>query len=107
MSAIQSSPDFNQQPQKSEDNPLELILRVEAERKDEVVKRAKEVAQQWRDRVRQARSKHEKTMKDWKKKGLVLPDDLRKGERELQKLQDARMKDIDKEETQVVRQLQR
>ncbi|KAK0384009.1 hypothetical protein NLU13_8098 [Sarocladium strictum] len=107
MSAIQASPDFNQQPQKSEDNDLELILRVEAERKDEVVKRVKDVTQQWRDRVRQARSKHEKTMKEWKKKKLVLPDDFQKAERELQKLQDKKMKDIDNEEAQVIKQLQR
>lgn len=107
MSAIQSSPDFNQQPQRSEENDLELILRVEAERKDEVVKRVKEVTQQWRDRVRQARSKHEKTMKEWKKKKLVLPDDFMKAERELQKLQDKKMKDIDTEEAQVIKQLQR
>jgi ribosome recycling factor len=107
MSAVQSSPDFNQQPQKSEDNELELILRVEADRKDETVKRAKEVTQQWRDRVRQARSKHEKAMKEWKKKKLVLPDDFKLAERELQKVQDKKMKEIDTEEAQVVRQIQR
>lgn len=107
MSAVQSSPEFNQQPQRSEDNDLELILRVEIQRKEEVKKRVKEVAQQWRDRVRQARAKTDKQLKDWKKNGVVLPDVVKRGEKEVQKIQDKKMKDIDGEETQTMRQLDR
>lgn len=107
MSAVQNAPQFNQQPQRSEENELELVMRVEMDRKDEVVKRIKELGQQWRDRVRQARGKHEKLLKDWKKKGVVLPDDLRKAEKELQKVQDKKMKEIEGEEAQAVKQLQR
>ncbi|KAH7273618.1 Aldehyde/histidinol dehydrogenase [Fusarium solani] len=105
MSAVQSSREFNQQPQRSEDNELELLLKVELERKDDVVRRIKEAVQLWKDRIRQARSKHEKVLKDWKKTGAVLPDVVKKAEKELQKVQDKKMKEIDQEEAQTIRQL--
>lgn len=107
MSAVQASKDFNQQPQRSEDNDLELLLRVELERKEELVKRIKEAAQGWRDRVRQARTKHDKMLKDGKKSGAVLPDVVKRAEKELQKVQDKKMKEIDAEEAQTVKQLDR
>ncbi len=107
MSAVQGSPEFNQQPQRSEDNELELLLRVELERREELVRRIKEATQGWRERVRQARSKHEKLLKDGKKKGTVLPDVLRMADKELQKLQDKKMKEIDGEEAAAVKQLER
>ena len=69
ISAVQSSKDFNQQPQRSDDNDLELLMKVEVERKEEVVKRVKECTQGWRERIRQARTKYEKVVKDWKKNG--------------------------------------
>ncbi|KAF4968049.1 hypothetical protein FZEAL_10440 [Fusarium zealandicum] len=105
MSAVQSSPDFNQQPQRSDDNELELLLKVELERKDDVQRRIKEAVQQWRERIRQARSRHEKTLKDWKKSGTVLPDVVKRAEKELQKVQDKKMKEIDQEEAQTLRQV--
>jgi ribosome recycling factor len=107
MSAVQNSPDFNQQPQRSEDNELELLLRMELERREELVKRIKEASKGWRERVRQARTKHEKLLKDGKKKGTVLPDVLRKADKELQKMQDKKMKEIDGEEAAAVKQLER
>ncbi|UKZ75394.1 hypothetical protein TrVFT333_003078 [Trichoderma virens FT-333] len=107
MSAVQASKDFNQQPQRSDDNELELLLKVEMERKDDLVRRVKDACQGWRDRVRQARTKHEKALKDWKKSGTVLPDVVRKADKELQKLQDKKMKEIDGEEAQVIKQLSR
>ncbi|RFU75071.1 hypothetical protein TARUN_7170 [Trichoderma arundinaceum] len=107
MSAVQSSKDFNQQPQRSEDNELELLLKVEMERKDDLVRRVRDACQGWRDRVRQARTKHEKALKDWKKSGAVLPDVVRKADKELQKVQDKKMKEIDGEEAQVIKQLDR
>lgn len=107
MSAVQSSKDFNQQPQRSDDNELELLLKVEMERKDDLVRRVKEACQGWRDRVRQARTKHEKALKEWKKNGTVLPDVVRKADKELQKVQDKKMKEIDGEEAQVIKQLDR
>lgn len=107
MSAVQASPDFNQQPQRAEDNELELLLRVEMERPEELVKRIKEATQGWRERVRQARAKHDKVLKDAKKKGLLLPDALKKVEKEVQKLQDKKMKEIDNLEAQSVKQVSR
>lgn len=104
---MQSSKDFNQQPQKSNDNDLELLMKVEVERKDAVVKRVKECVQAWKDRIRQSRTKHDKVIKEWKKNGLVLPDVVRKAEKELQKVQDRKMEEIDREEAQIVKQLDR
>ncbi|PNP83349.1 hypothetical protein FNYG_03671 [Fusarium nygamai] len=105
MSAVQASREFNQQPQRSEDNELELLLKVELERKDDVERRIKETVQHWKDRIRNARSRHEKTLKDWKKSGTVLPDIVKKAEKELQKVQDKKMKEIDQEEAHTIRQL--
>lgn len=107
MSAVQSSKEFNQQPQRAEDNELELLLKVELERKDEVARRVREAVQAWRERIRQVRTRHEKLLKDWKKTGAVLPDLIKKAEKELQKVQDKKMKEIDGEETQLIRQLER
>ncbi|KAH7320174.1 ribosome recycling factor domain-containing protein [Stachybotrys elegans] len=107
MSAVQASPDFNQQPQRSEDNELELLLKVEMERKEEVSRRAKEIGQAWRERIRHARAKHDKTLKDWRKTGAVLPDMIKKAEKELQKVQDKKMKDIDQEEAQTIKSIER
>lgn len=105
MSAVQSSKEFNQQPQRSDDNELELLLTVERERRDEVVKRIKEATQAWKEGVRRVRTKHEKVLKDWKKNGTVVPDVVRKAEKELQKVQDKKMKDIDQEEASTIKQL--
>lgn len=105
MSAVQASKEFNQQPQKSPDNDLELLLKVEAERKDDVARRVKETTQAYRERVRQVRSRHEKVLKGWAKTGVVLPDVVKRAEKELQKVQDKKMKEIDQEEAQIIRQL--
>lgn len=107
MSAVQASPDFNQQPQRADDNELELLLRVEMERPEELVKRIKEATKAWRDRVRQARAKHDKVLKEAKKKGDLLPDTAKKVDKELQKLQDKKMKEIDGVEAQSVKQVGR
>ncbi|EJP70701.1 ribosomal recycling factor [Beauveria bassiana ARSEF 2860] len=107
MSAVQTSSDFNQQPQRSDDNELELLLRVEAERPEEVVRRVREATQAWRERVRQARTRHEKLLKEARKSGALLPDALKKVEKEVQKLQDKKIKEIDALEAQSVKQVGR
>ncbi|KAL6863006.1 succinate semialdehyde dehydrogenase NADP+ linked [Amphichorda felina] len=107
MSAIQSSPDFNQQPQRSDDNDLELLLKIEMERKEDVIRRLKDAAQTWRERVRHSRTKYDKVLKDWKKNKVLTPDMARKAETELQKVQNKKMKEIDDEETKATRQLER
>lgn len=105
MSAVQSSKDYNQQPQRSEDNDLELILKVEMERKDDVVRRVKEATQQWRERVRAARTKHDKLIKDGKKTKAITADVAKKAEKELQKVQDKKMKEIDEDEARTIKSL--
>ncbi|CAG9989884.1 unnamed protein product [Clonostachys byssicola] len=105
MSAVQASPDYNQQPQRSEDNDLELLLKVEMERKEDVARRVKEATQLWRERVRAARTKHEKHIKDWQKKKTITTDLARKADKELQKLQDKKMKEIDGEEAKAIKSL--
>lgn len=107
MSAVQASPDFNQQPQRSPDNDLELLMRVELDRREDLVRRVKETVQGWRDGVRHDRSRHEKLLKEWRRTGAVLPDVGRRAEKEVQKLQDKKMKEIDAEETRALRQLDR
>lgn len=107
MSAVQASPDFNQQPQRSDDNDLELLLRVQAERRDDLVKRVKDETQTWRDRVRHARSRHDRFLKDWKKNKVLTADVARKAETELQKVQNKKMKEIDDEEARAIKQIER
>ncbi|KHN96742.1 Ribosome recycling factor domain protein [Metarhizium album ARSEF 1941] len=107
MSAVQSSREFNQQPQRSGDNDLELLLKVEPERREELARRVRETAHAWRDKVRQARTRHDKVLKAWRRDGTVLVDVVRRAERELQRLQDAKMAEIDRDEAAAIRGLDR
>ncbi|KAG5928440.1 hypothetical protein E4U42_000643 [Claviceps africana] len=107
MSAVQSSKDYNQQPQRSEDNDLELLMKVELERKEDLARRLKDAAQGWREKIRLARTRHDKVLKGWAKDGTVLRDVVRMAERELQKVQDGKMKEIDGEETRALKQLEK
>lgn len=102
MSAVQRSDEFNQQPQRSEDNPLELTMTVEPERADSLARRAKEVCQAWRTRVRDEAHKRGELHKRWRAEGVLLSDDVHKLKNSLQKLQDERMKAIQGKEKEVV-----
>ncbi|KAL2200049.1 ribosome recycling factor-domain-containing protein [Corynascus similis CBS 632.67] len=102
LSAVQRSEDFNQQPQRSEDNPLELTMTVEPERADALARRAKTVCQAWRDRVRDEARRRSDLHKKWRGDGLLLSDDAHKLKDKLQKLQDERMKGIQAKEKEVV-----
>jgi ribosome recycling factor len=102
MSAVQRSEQFNQQPQRSEDNPLELTMTVEPERAEALVKRAKEVCQAWRTRVREEAHRRGEMHKRWREEKVVGSDDLYKLREKLQKLQDERMKGILGKEMEVV-----
>jgi len=102
MSAIQSSPDFNQQPQRNEENPLELVMTVEPERAEELQKRVKEVCQEWREQLRKETHKREKLHKTWRSDGLIVADDLVRLKDKMQKLQDERMKVIAQKEKEVL-----
>ena len=105
MSAVQSSRDFNQQPQRSESNDLELLLKVEVERREDVARRVKDAVQTWRERVRHARTKHDKVLLKWKKDKTIVADVAKKAANELQKVQDKKMKELDQEEERFVKQV--
>lgn len=107
MSAIQASKEFNQQPQRSPDNDLELLLKIEMERKEDVAKRVKETAQQWKDRVRQARTKYDKVVKGWKQDKTLTVDMARKVEGELLKTQTKKLGEVEEEEKKLLRQLEK
>ncbi|KAI1879897.1 hypothetical protein JX265_001518 [Neoarthrinium moseri] len=95
MSAIQASRDFNQQPQRDPDNELELVLKMELEKREDVAKRAKAVCHDWRERVRQIRQKRDKLHATWKKDGLIVPDLQKRANTELDKVIKAKIAEID------------
>ncbi|KAK5630622.1 hypothetical protein RRF57_006337 [Xylaria bambusicola] len=73
MSAVQRSPKFNQQPQRDPDNELELVLKAEVEKPENVVKRIKAVTNEWRDLIRHIRRRRDKMHDTWKKKKKFCP----------------------------------
>ncbi|EGS19111.1 uncharacterized protein CTHT_0057350 [Thermochaetoides thermophila DSM 1495] len=105
ISAVLRAPEYNQQPQRSEENPLELTITVELEKADDLAKRAKEVCQRWRDRVREEVHKRLEVHKKWLKGKLIVQDDEKKLKEKLQKLQDERMKGIQNKEKEAVQQI--
>lgn len=105
LSAIQASPDFNQQPQRSEDNELELILRIEPERADGLAARVKEMCHAWRGQVRAERQRRIKVHDRWKADKLVITDDKKRLDKEVEKLHDKRLEHIDAKEKEALNQL--
>ncbi|KAI8223563.1 hypothetical protein K4K54_006042 [Colletotrichum sp. SAR 10_86] len=105
MSAVQASPDFNQQPQRDPDNELELILKVEPQNKDAVVRKAKDAAQAWREKMRAVTEKRKKLHTKWNKDKFIVPDLKRRADTELKKIQDKEMKGVDAVEEQTIRKL--
>lgn len=103
MSAIQNSPQFNQQPQPSPDNELELIMKVELQSRDDIVKEIKAVCHQWREDIRGVRRKRVQLFSKWRKEKLLLPDDERRAEQALDKLIKAKGTDIDNEENTAIK----
>ncbi|KAK3334978.1 ribosome recycling factor domain-containing protein [Neurospora tetraspora] len=101
MSAVQKSPDFNQQPQRSEENPLELTITVEPERAEDLQKRVKELCQQWRDKLRAESHRREALHKKWKQQEAILEDDVKALKGKVQKMQDDRMKGVAAREKEV------
>lgn len=98
MSAVQSSPEFNQQPQRADDNDLELVLRVAPQRRDEVALKIRDAAQEWREHVRNTRTKWEKVVKTWRRDHLLLKDVQVRVAQQIQKNQDIEMGKITKAE---------
>ena len=101
MTAIQASPDLNQQPQRVEDNEQELVLTVQAEDPAEAAKRLKDILNAWRQQVRDAKHKREQVVKKWWRDGKIVKDDFTRLEKEMQKLQDKKMAEIKAKEKEV------
>ncbi|KAI0849641.1 ribosome recycling factor [Daldinia vernicosa] len=105
MSAVQASADFNQQPQRDPDNELELILKIEPETRDDLLRRAKAVCNDWRDRVRSVRQKRDKQHVTWRKNNEIGPDLKRTADKELDKIIKAKMVEIDDLEKDTLKSL--
>ncbi|KAI1399195.1 ribosome recycling factor [Hypoxylon fuscum] len=106
LSAVQASPDFNQQPQRDPDNELELSLKIEPEKRDDLLKRVKDMCLDWRDRVRSVRHRRDKQHVAWRKEGLLGPDMKRKADAELDKIIKAKMTEIDAAEKEALKDAQ-
>ncbi|KAM0329205.1 hypothetical protein ACHAQA_004504 [Verticillium albo-atrum] len=100
--AVQASPDFNQQPQPSPDNDLELLLKVEPERKEDLVARARALTLAWRERVRHASDRRKKVVAKWAMQKEIGPDLRKKVDAEAQKKQNKVMEGIDQIEKQTL-----
>jgi ribosome recycling factor len=101
ITALQASPDLNQQPQRTEDNELELVLTVEAEDPEETAKRLRDILNSWRQGVRDARHKRDQVAKKWLKDRAIGRDDYERLEKEMQKLQDKKMAEIKAKEKEI------
>lgn len=105
MSAIQNSPEFNQQPQRDPDNDLELVIKIEPENPDEQTKRAKEVCHAWRDASREVLAKRAKDHAGWFKKKIITKDDRKTLDTKVKKMQDDQLTAIDKKEKEVLQSM--
>ncbi|KAI8626784.1 ribosome recycling factor [Xylariaceae sp. FL1651] len=103
MSAVQASADFNQQPQRDPDNELELVLKIEPEKREDLVRRVKASAHEWRERVRAVRQKRDKLHATWKKDGSLGPDLKRTVDKELDKIIKAAVTEIDAAEKDAIK----
>ncbi|RYP17971.1 hypothetical protein DL765_004190 [Monosporascus sp. GIB2] len=103
MSAVQASPEFNQQPQRDPDNELELVMKIEAESRDDVVRRVKAACHEWRERVRRERQRRDKLHTAWRKEGNLGPDLKRTADKQLDKIIKAKMTEIDAAEKEALK----
>ncbi|RWA08337.1 hypothetical protein EKO27_g6759 [Xylaria grammica] len=103
MSAVQRSPQFNQQPQRDPDNALELTLKIEPEKREDLIKRVKTVAHEWRERIRAIRQKRDKLHATWKKDGTIVPDVKTTADKELDKIIKAAIGQVDAAEKSAIK----
>ncbi|KAK0731139.1 ribosome recycling factor domain-containing protein [Lasiosphaeris hirsuta] len=106
LSAVQKSDDFNQQPQRNEENPLELTLTVEPERADALIKRAKDLYHTWRELLREETHKRNKLHAKWQADGTITVDVSKNCRTKLQVLQTKYMDAINKAEKNTLRQIE-
>lgn len=103
MSAVQASPDFNQQPQRDPDNELELVLKVEAESRDEAARRVRAACHEWRERIRSIRQRRDKLHAAWRKEGSIGPDLKHTADKHLDKVIKAKIAAIDSAEKEALK----
>lgn len=101
MSAVQASPDFNQQPQRDPDNDLELVLRIEAEDPDDQAKRLRAECNAWKDAVRGVLSTRKSKHATWLKAKHVTKDDVKALDKKVKFMQDKKLEAIEKKEKQL------
>ncbi|KAI0895863.1 ribosome recycling factor [Annulohypoxylon nitens] len=106
MSAVQTSADFNQQPQRVPDNELELLLKIEPETKEDLLRRTRGMFTEWRDRIRAIRHKRDKQHSAWHKDRTIGPDLKRSADKELEKVIKTRMAHIDTLEKEAMKSLE-
>lgn len=75
---------------------------MEPVRAEELMRRAKEACQAWKDKLREETHKRGETHKKWKGEKKISGDDLVRLKEKMQKLQDERMKAIAGKEKQVL-----
>lgn len=101
MSAIQASRDFNQQPQRDDDNELELVLRIEPENPEEQAKRLKGECNSWKDAVREVLSTRKSKHATWLKAKHITKDDVKNLDKKVKQLQDKKIEAIEKKEKEL------
>lgn len=107
MSAIQSSPQFNQQPQPDPDDDAILTLKVEPEKLDDQLRAVKDACHALREGLRRVTAARQKKHAQWGRAGLVLADNVAMLNKKLQKMQDAQMKEVDVVENDTLRALKK
>lgn len=105
MSAVQGSPDFNQQPQRDPDNDLELVLRIEPENPDEQAKRLRGECNAWKDSVREVLATRKSKHATWQKAKHLTKDDVKTLDKKVKALQDKKIEAIEKREKQLQTEL--
>lgn len=101
MSAVQNSPQFNQQPQRDADNDLELVLRIEPENPDEQAKRLKAECIAWKDAARDVLATRKSKHATWLKAKQITRDDVKTLDKKVKALQDKKFEGIEKREKQL------
>lgn len=101
MSAVQNSPQFNQQPQRDPDNDLELILRIEPENPEDQAKKLKAECIAWKDAVRDVLSTRKSKHATWLKAKHITKDDVKTLDKKVKAMQDKKFEAIDKKEKQL------
>lgn len=105
MSAVQTSEEFNQQPQRDADNDLELTLRIEPENPDEQAKRVRAESNAWKDAVREVLSTRKSKHATWQKAKHLTKDDVKRLDKAVKAMQDKKLESIEKKEKQLIAEM--